>query len=949
METLEGRRRKGGGHLPASEQRPLPPEETDGVIIKKEGKSKYFLSCNGSVGCPRRPPPPRPPIPPPLGCCPPNSIGICGDADDSHGIGSGSDGEVSRIDFTGVNLRTKKKKKKKRVPGGCGGLRGGGVEEEDEGVEGGERPMSWEGELSDAEMSRPEDALLGRHPSPSQEETSMEGVQVCGTSPVPTSLDDQTALPRRFRDTVGDIEGAIDLRHPTPSGPRHPGHTLGGVVAPATPEGGRRLGTHGGGGAATPSPDSAIHSAYYSPGQSPVAPRHGSIGVVHSGFSSPFSLSRNNSDASQYGGSQHSGYSSATTAASSCPSPLPPPPSPSHSPVTPRSHHLLQLHPAHHPFHHLPPPAPSAPPPSPSHHHRLMGGGGGVIYAPTPGGVPRVADDSSSSFTDTVSQPETDESGRDGSQGFPDMERSSSLPPDLVAHSPLAASPGISRQQLINSPCPVCGDKISGFHYGIFSCESCKGFFKRTVQNRKNYVCLRGSACPVAVATRKKCPACRFDKCLRTGMKLEAIREDRTRGGRSTYQCTYTIPANLLPPGSVGGPVGTEVSEGASSTPGTRPPSTSPPMTSGEQRSEIDEIGLGPELSSEDGRSSAPVPKLLQCMCKKVFLHFSSKCVLDASDLREPEKVRASQEKALRALQEYTLAHHPRLPSKFGELLLRIPELQRTCQIDDQISLLINAWCELLLFSCCFRSVGSPGEIRVGHGRSISLEGARALGLTPCIERMLNFTEHLRRLRVDKYEYVAMKVIVLLTSDASDLREPEKVRASQEKALRALQEYTLAHHPRLPSKFGELLLRIPELQRTCQVGKEMLSVKSKEGEVNHQKHVSCVNPVIFLQVIHVLDKKRIQKMIFCIVFHFFEQVEKCQFYCIIQLLHTVAGYFICFVVIQVLPEGTQTQKENYCKVTLACKFYKAKPWKKLKGRNKCANHLVVKNKTLIGK
>ena len=30
------------------------------------------------------------------------------------------------------------------------------------------------------------------------------------------------------------------------------------------------------------------------------------------------------------------------------------------------------------------------------------------------------------------------------------------------------------------------------------------------------------------------------------GMKLEAIREDRTRGGRSTYQCTYTLPANLI-------------------------------------------------------------------------------------------------------------------------------------------------------------------------------------------------------------------------------------------------------------------------------------------------------------------------------------------------------------------------------------------------------------------
>jgi len=30
--------------------------------------------------------------------------------------------------------------------------------------------------------------------------------------------------------------------------------------------------------------------------------------------------------------------------------------------------------------------------------------------------------------------------------------------------------------------CPICSDKVSGYHYGILTCESCKGFFKRTVQ-----------------------------------------------------------------------------------------------------------------------------------------------------------------------------------------------------------------------------------------------------------------------------------------------------------------------------------------------------------------------------------------------------------------------------------------------------------------------------------
>lgn len=50
-------------------------------------------------------------------------------------------------------------------------------------------------------------------------------------------------------------------------------------------------------------------------------------------------------------------------------------------------------------------------------------------------------------------------------------------------------------------------------------------------------------------------------------------------------------------------------------------------------------------------------------------------------------------------------------------------------QIDDQICLLINSWCELLLFSCCFRSISSPGEIRISQGKSINLEQAKSSGL----------------------------------------------------------------------------------------------------------------------------------------------------------------------------------------------------------------------------
>ena len=41
---------------------------------------------------------------------------------------------------------------------------------------------------------------------------------------------------------------------------------------------------------------------------------------------------------------------------------------------------------------------------------------------------------------------------------------------------------------------------------------------------------------------------------------------------------------------------------------------------------------------------------------------------------------------------------------------------------------------------------------------------ARHHGIEKCVEKMLNFSDQLRRLKVDHYEYVSMKVIVLLTS-----------------------------------------------------------------------------------------------------------------------------------------------------------------------------------------
>lgn len=95
--------------------------------------------------------------------------------------------------------------------------------------------------------------------------------------------------------------------------------------------------------------------------------------------------------------------------------------------------------------------------------------------------------------------------------------------------------------------CPVCGDKVSGYHYGLQTCESCKGFFKRTVQNKKAYQCTEAGVCIIDRVHRKRCAYCRFKKCLSAGMRIEAVREDRMRGGRLRRSKSTSSPPPSSP------------------------------------------------------------------------------------------------------------------------------------------------------------------------------------------------------------------------------------------------------------------------------------------------------------------------------------------------------------------------------------------------------------------
>lgn len=292
--------------------------------------------------------------------------------------------------------------------------------------------------------------------------------------------------------------------------------------------------------------------------------------------------------------------------------------------------------------------------------------------------------------------------------------------------------------------CAVCHDYASGYHYGVWSCEGCKAFFKRSIQGHNDYICPATNQCTIDKNRRKSCQACRLRKCYEVGMTKCGIRKERgnyknSQARRLTRQSSQYITAE---PKGITGPA-----EGSLNEP--------------------EKPALTPEQLIERILEAEPPEIYLMKDAKRPLTEASIMMLL--TNLADKELV-------------HMISWAKKIPG-FVELSLV-----------DQVHLLESCWLEVLMIGLMWRSVDHPGKLIFCPDLSLSREEGNCVqGFVEIFDMLIAATTRVRELRLQREEYVCLKVMILLNSNmclsSSDGSEDLQ---SRSKLLRLLDAVTEA-------------------------------------------------------------------------------------------------------------------------------------------------------------
>ncbi|GFG32517.1 hypothetical protein Cfor_04341, partial [Coptotermes formosanus] len=413
------------------------------------------------------------------------------------------------------------------------------------------------------------------------------------------------------------------------------------------------------------------------------------------------------------------------------------------------------------------------------------------------------------------------------------------LPPSMpvlgAEHHPISHTQDDQEEEEQPMICMICEDKATGLHYGIITCEGCKGFFKRTVQNRRVYTCVADGNCEITKAQRNRCQYCRFKKCIEQGMVLQAVREDRMPGGRNSgavynlYKVKYKKHKKNPKNGQVKG------------------------QAEKQKGMVTPEHGIPPHLVNGTILKTALTnPSEVVHLRQRL-----DNAVSSSRDRTFPIEVTLTMIQTLIDCDEFQDIATLR---NLDELLDHKSDLSdKLCQIGDSIvyklvqwtkrlpfylelpvevhtRLLTHKWHELLVLTTSayqaihgahkLGSTSSDGTeadftqevsnnlvtlqtcLTSMMGRPISIDQLRQ-DVGQMIEKITHVTLMFRRIKLRMEEYVCLKVIAMLNQGTcrGDSSELETIQERYMTCLRSFEEH---HFPQQPTRFHELLVRLPE-------------------------------------------------------------------------------------------------------------------------------------------